>query len=277
MKAKVRRFSSIIACAVCILCFFAAEGSADKTKSLLATRIPDTALAPSGPGLPSRADTVWYGYYTMNGDDPYAVPGETWTWDHGGADPLEGWTPIDMTRKQPNDTWWTWVESASFECPAEAPMINGSGGQLWLGRQQSYADSACWICDAGETCSLGYEGMLRQLVESPIFPYSSGGVNVGCDVVTDFETGYDFFTGRLIAMLGDQELDTVDSGTIVYSAGVPWDPEHFALAAEGSQMGYADGVKVVFEFVSDFSYSDSDGGYCSTYGACCLDNVAIST
>ena len=48
------------------------------------------------PGRPpsegTRSDTVSFGYYTMISGQAYAVAGETWTFDHGGSDPAEGWT-----------------------------------------------------------------------------------------------------------------------------------------------------------------------------------------
>ncbi len=95
------------------------------------------APAPAGdPGAmsagssPARSDTVDFGSYEIRPDGlKYAVLGETWTWDHGAADPLEGWTSADLTQNEAD--FWRQVTEASLAAegnPAPWPLMNASLG-----------------------------------------------------------------------------------------------------------------------------------------------------
>lgn len=116
----------------------------------------------------ARADTINFGYYQVIGGNYYAVQGETWTWDHGAPDPLEGWYAIDATANP--GAYWRHITSAIWtsdpDNPIPAPLITGTGS-VWVGLFQGEADDLCW--DAG----LGYGNSWCQRLISPTYNYDA--------------------------------------------------------------------------------------------------------
>jgi hypothetical protein len=229
---------------------------------------------PMHSGAYARADTICWGG-DVDGDG-YADEGGVWDFDDGT---MQGWYAIDLTANDPNDPWFGRVTANDFECP----------GQIWIGKQQSYADVACWACDAGLTCSLGYENDLCQRIESPVLAYSQGSVDVTFDYFADCEGDPYDYTDVLVVALNSQmqELDAVLIGRLggtwdgpnYYPTGSPDAPEAFSGTAFSFDIPSGTAyVKIRFQFVSDGGWSDEDAGgnFCSTYGPFGADNVNVS-
>ncbi|MBD3333889.1 MAG: hypothetical protein GF355_00050 [Candidatus Eisenbacteria bacterium] len=117
----------------------------------------------------STQDSICFGGHDGEG---YAVEGGIWDFEEGT---VQGWTDADDPQGSP---WWKRMGPADYECPDEAPMIGGTGGQLWIGDQQTQADVECWDCDAGLSCSLGYINGLLQRAESPGIDYAGGTIDL---------------------------------------------------------------------------------------------------
>jgi hypothetical protein len=211
-----------------------------------------------------RADTICWGGTDGYG---YAVEGGIWDFDDGT---MQGWYAIDLTANDPNDPWFGRVTANDFECPDQ---------QIWIGKQQSYADVACWACDAGLTCSLGYENDLCQRIESPVLAYGQGDVVVTFDYFSDCEgEPYDYVDVLVVALDTQmEELDALLAGRVGGAVGSPTAPELFSGTVFSSDIPSGTAyVRVRFQFVSDPGWSDEDGEYCSTYGPFGADNVTVS-
>jgi len=100
---------------------------------------------------PSRADTINFGFYEVREDGlKYAVRDGKWTWDHGAADPLEGWTSVDLTA---NDReYWRHVTESIWNAegnPLPWPQMNASPGIALCGATKGHADSLNWAGGVG--------------------------------------------------------------------------------------------------------------------------------
>ncbi|MBK8229634.1 MAG: hypothetical protein IPK72_03415 [Candidatus Eisenbacteria bacterium] len=79
------------------------------------------------PGAGVRADTLCFGYVQTVGGALYAVPGETWTFDHGGGG-LEGWYAVDLSADP--EAYGRRIDAASWAGHGNAvaaPLISGVG------------------------------------------------------------------------------------------------------------------------------------------------------
>jgi hypothetical protein len=225
----------------------------------------------------SRRDTVCYGGHDGNG---YAVQGGVWDFNDGT---MQGWYGVDLTQNT-GDPWFRRVAAADFECPESAPMIKGTAGQIWIGGQQMIADEGCWVCDAGQECSLGYPNNLRQRMDSPPLSYSGGDVILEFLYFFDAEGwGFDYAEAQLVAMEGLTELDVVTFDIIgdllEGPVGSPENPAFFSDTLLSSELPVGmDGMRIRFRFTSDSGWSDEDagGGVCSTYGPFGADSVVVS-
>lgn len=232
---------------------------------------------PAEVGLPAhrpgevRADTVSFGYYTTISGESYAVVGETWTFDHGAPDPLEGWQSIDVTG-QPSPRFRT-ISGATWsghENAVVAPIPTGAGA-AWVGTFQDEADDLCW--ESG----LGYGNRWVQEWRSPTLHYTgSGAVNLSFRYFSDAEEDYDYARVRIefdplhsVGLNGDGFTGVIGNpGTSSY-------PTFATTIPQATFQGFT-AFSLVFEFTSDGGWSDEDGGFDSSYGPFGADDVAFS-
>jgi hypothetical protein len=252
-----------------------ASAAAPRSDLFLSAMAPPSAGNPRGAFAGSnsqraQADTVWFGGF----DGSYAVEGGVWDFDDGT---MQGWYGVDLTENS-GPTWWQRVTAADFECLESAPMLAGTVGQLWLGGQQSQADAECWICDEGQTCSLGYVNDLTQRIESSEIPYAGGDVALQFDYFSDCEgRPFDYTRGFIVAFAGGEELDSFDFDELGGVIGDPENPATFAEMIEAEDLPEeTTDLKIRFDFQADGGWSDEDGLYCSTYGAFAIDNVVLN-
>ena len=221
-------------------------------------------------------DTLDFGFYELREGVPYAVLGGIWTWDHGAADPLEGWTSVDLTLNSRD--FWRQVTEASWLAagnPLPWPQISGDGMAL-CGADLATADSLGWVN------GIGYGNHWCQWLTSPTHVYEgSGTLELGFLYFNDTETGHDYtrvllLTEGLTTPLNGAGFD----GRIgVDTAGNLTPAEYARIITEEEMGGGGDPreFQIRFEFRSDGGYSDEDGssGFDSFYGAFGVDSVYI--
>jgi len=232
------------------------------------------------------SDTLCYGWYELRSGVPYALAGEKWTFDHGSADPLEGWTFKDLTAQVSAyipgtggiDSFWRWMGPGVWAAEQNilpAPTMVGDGFAL-CGAREGFADSLAW--DSGA----GYGNGFCQKLTSPTLTYDgSGTVNLSLKYFQESEGGYDY-TYVEAQTAGDpvilnNETGLGWSGTIGIAAGVIT-PETYArpiLASELGGTGSARPLNIIIHFVADGGWSDEDGFDC-VYGPVGIDDVAIT-
>jgi hypothetical protein len=235
----------------------------------------------------TQLDTVFFGGHDGSG---YAVEGGTWDFEDGvGGPDWQGWYGIDQTANS-GVPWGARVTASSFDCPADAPMINGTVGQIWFGKHGDTADQECWVCDAGGDCTnpgtrVGYKNDLCQRADSPLLVYSGGDISVAFDFFLEAE-GYplDYVRVQIVPFLNPSvemeavTVKNVDDG----SGGMIGDPDHPVHfeddLSSAALPGNTSHIKLRFEFVSDVGWSDEDagGGICTDYGPFGADDVSIS-
>jgi hypothetical protein len=230
---------------------------------------PITALDAPAPFTGSTGSTFihWFGY-----EDPVtgnAVEGESWTFDHGMGDPLEGWTSDDVLE---NDvTAWRRITAATWsghENQIPAPIIDGTAS-FWLGLFEDEARASAWAA------GLGYGNSWCQRLETPTLPFTwqpAVDVVLSFDFFCDVETSFDYVYVILVVNGAERETLATYTGGI----GSPGSPDTESLNANVYQYtGIHGEISFVFELVSDGSYSDEDGLYPTTSGAFGIDNVEI--
>lgn len=229
------------------------------------------ALPGRAPSGWARADTLRFGYYTLQSGAAYAVAGETWTFDHGASDPLEGWYAVDVSDNGAN--WFRVIDLASWgghDNEVDAPILHGSRS-IWLGRFESSADSLCWMG------GLGYGNSWCQRLESPSRPYAGvGNLNVSFDYFSDTELDYDYVQIRVRRADGSEFSLNGLGFTGSYGDPAFSDYPHAAFTATPAQMAGTSSYRVVVQFTSDFVFSDDDGGYSTPYGPLGLDAVTLA-
>jgi hypothetical protein len=227
----------------------------------------------------ARADTIDFGYYETREDGlKYAVLGETWTWDHGGADPLEGWTPDDLTENDA-DFWrqvteTIWVAEGN---PSPWPRMNASEGIALCGARKGYADSLGWFG------GVGYGNFWCQRLTSPAFEYDgTDAVDLSFHYFNDSEIDYDFSrvfveSGSTRTLLNEPgftgRVGIDDLGVIA--------PALYTRSITNAELG--GGVdsrefRIVFEFWSDSGVSDEGDSLeirDSFYGPFGVDDVVV--
>ena len=236
---------------------------------------PHDDQAVIGASAQSRAmgDTLRFGY--VDGDG-FAVLGESWTFDHGGPDPLEGVVGIDESVV--DGPYGRFVSAAVWgadpDNPANAPVLRGNGS-AWIGAFEGEADAACW---AG---GLGYGNNWAELLASPVIARSPGS-SVELEWVHFNETEPFFDYSRVYVQLlpGLERVDLAE-----YTGDIGLAPNHPTDAPTGVTDGAvltdadflgATEFRLVFEVTSDGSWSDEDGLHLSDYGAGGLDDVVLT-
>ncbi len=205
-------------------------------------RALDLPARPPEPGM--RADTVCFGYVQTISGGLYAVPGETWTFDHAGGG-AEGWYAVDLNEDRAD--YFRRINAASWAGHGNAqpaPILSGLAS-AWLGVQEDLADSLCW--DSG----LGYGNDWEQSFESPALPYTGGDVALSFKYFADSEPGRD--ATRVLLRLGTVDVSLNGSG---YSGllGTPAAPLVANLVIPAATFGAATSYRVVFEFTSDAGF-----------------------
>ncbi|MCA9730343.1 MAG: hypothetical protein KC729_21865, partial [Candidatus Eisenbacteria bacterium] len=130
------------------------------------------------------SDTLYFGYVGAGG---YAIEGERWTWDHGGADPLEGWFSEDASAQ--TGTYFRRIDAgiwAGGDNGVPAPVLVGTGS-AWLGLFQNEAEAECW------PGGLGYGDEWCQRLQGPTLTYSgSGNVDLSFRYFADVEPNFEY-------------------------------------------------------------------------------------
>ncbi|MFN8546950.1 MAG: FlgD immunoglobulin-like domain containing protein [Candidatus Eisenbacteria bacterium] len=222
-----------------------------------------------GPMNAAGRDTVYFGYYQMINGEAYAVPGESWTFDHGASDPMEGWRTQAVG--QPQTAFFRQVTSSTWAGhgnQAAFPNITGAG-VAWLGRMEDEADASCWAA------GLGYGNVWDQQLVSPAYVLAPTPrqmtLNWKCFVDSEanfdslyvrfvFENNATLTLARYDGKVGDPALHD----PMLASAVIP------AASVAGHVWG-----KLTFEFTSDGGWSDEDGMYATDYGPVVIDDVEI--
>ena len=236
----------------------AVSGEVGPSRSHDAISHPASDLPAARSSTEMRADTVQFGYY--DGTTGFAIPGETWTFDHGAPDPFEGWVDEDWTNGGPitSSPHWRRIDAATWSGHGNevaAPIINGSGS-AWVGMFEDAADSACWAS------GLGYGNSWNQRFVSPEMTYTgTGAVTLSFRYFNDSEEGNWFDNSKVSLRLPDGlEVPLNDWGF----SGVIGDPGQGVYPTYTRQIAQADfhgsdRFRVVFEFTSDGGWSDEDG------------------
>jgi hypothetical protein len=213
----------------------------------------------AAPTLPPGTSVCWYGFYDpMTGT---AVKDEMWTFDHGAMDPFEGWTTRDSTE---ND-FLAWrritpgIWGGNFNIPP-APVIAGTAS-VWLGFFEHEA------VHAGYKAGLGYGNRWCQQLRTPEFVSGSGSATLSFDYFYDMESNYDSLY-VVLGQGGDRTTITGFSG----KSGSPGSPLYFSQSFSPT---VSDTFNILFEFISDESFSDADSAYPTDLGPFCLDNVDL--
>jgi uncharacterized repeat protein (TIGR01451 family) len=234
-------------------------------------KLPVTAIAPaevtrarppvvSSPVRTAGPDTLRYGYYTMINGDPYAVPGEAWTFDHGAADPLEGWTAEDLSTNPAGYfrvvTPATWAGHGNYvPCPRISPAGTG-----WLGRFQDEATAACYVD------GLGYGNNWAQRYTSPLFSIAGADdLVIRFKYFSNMEQNYDRVVVKVVFPNGNEVTcgDPI-TGVSGNPADSTWADGLFSVPA--AQLAGQTQCQIRFAMTSDDVYSDQDGVYPTEYG-----------
>lgn len=217
------------------------------------------------------SDTVSYGYYTEIGGTKYAVLGETWTFDHGGLDPFEGWCSRDLSIA-PDSAAFQLITAANWSGHGNtvpAPIISGSTS-TWIGLHEDEANARGW---AG---GLGYGNDWCMRWTSPLLPVrGSGDQNLSFTYFND--TGPVSDVTRLSALLPDGSRIPLNGSGYTGRIGNPATSDyarerivipHASFAGESQ-------FRLEFEMTSDGRWSDEDGGWTTAYGPFAYDDVLV--
>jgi hypothetical protein len=216
----------------------------------------------------ARSDTIDFGFYAPN--TGMAVQGETWTFDHGAPDSLEGWTPSIFTIPQPHWRRISAADWAGHQNQVAAPIITGQGS-AWAGLQEDQADSV------GYVDGLGYGNDWDQVWISPALTYTgSGSVNLSLRYFNDTEQDYDY-TRVLIEFAPDQHT-TLNGDGFTGRIGDPSSGNYptYTRVIGPTVFGSHRQFRIAVEMVSDGGWSDEDGEYPTLYGPCAFDDIALS-
>jgi len=226
------------------------------------------------PAEHSRSDTLDFGFYQLVEGQPYAVANETWTWDHGAADPLEGWRGLDLTDNA--GAWFQRITEPDWDGHGNqvpAPILGGAAS-VWLGLHEDQADGLCWVS------GLGYGNSWCQRWDSPVLRYTGqGDVLLRFRYFNDSEENFDYTKVILLAE-GQAPLVLNDpgfTGRLGISGDDPpvgADYERVIQQAELGGSGARD-FTIRLEFQSDQGWSDEDGESPTPYGPFGADDIRI--
>jgi hypothetical protein len=257
---------------------------------------PLDEINPRSLDIGGRADTTWFGDYRLVDGLYYArsavngKAGVMWTFDRGNGptnDPNviyngEGWKGADLTSCE--GLYWRPIGSSLFLGEGVPPPIIHGSGSLWIGVDKHQADSLCYACGAG------YGNGWRQRVVSPPLAYNgSGNVVITLKYFSATEDCYDG-TQIYLKRTDNSELllnVTPPGGCI---ANPLWErtggftgpigsftsPATFNRTITQDEIGSAQAIRFVIEFISDAGYSDEDGAFCTTEGPFCADDCRIT-
>jgi len=279
----MRKFFALIAVVLLVASMSTAFARVDQqtpesvTKALMRGEMENDVRAfnPS----PTMRDTIDFGFYEVRLDGlKYAVVGGKWTFDHGAADPLEGWTTTDLTSNI--KTYWRQITQSKWIAeggPLPWPALNASAGYVLCGATKGHADSLGWAS------GIGYGNNWCQRLTSPTYNYDgSGAVDLSFNYFNETEIDYDyskvFVTTTLVETLlnppgfnGSIGIDTL--GNIAQATYTrPISNADFGGGAS------ARNFTLRVEFRADGGLSDEDGndGWDAYYGAIGVDNIALS-
>ena len=218
----------------------------------------------------SRADTLSFGYVQSIGGALYAVPGETWTFDHAAGGP-EGWYAVDVSNTAHTParriTAATW---AGHDNGVPAPIVSGEAS-AWFGTFEDEADALCWIS------GLGYGNNACQRWVSPALDYAgTGDVSIAFDYFNDTEDGFDYTRVRIELADGTRVPLNGDGFTSVIGNPASMSFAHGAFTAFESSFEASSTYRLVFELTSDGGWSDEDSSYPTSYGPFGMDNLSIA-
>jgi len=229
-------------------------------------------LLPSMPPSPlTSADTLWYGYFTQTSGEKYAVAGEQWTFDHGSADPMEGFYAVDLSlsssaRDFRRVTASIWTAHQNW---VAAPVLSGSAS-LWIGAHRDEADANCWSAKTGYGNNWDQE-----VVSAPLAYAGSGAVMLSFVYFNDSEAGFDYTRVGLL-FDGGERLPLNGSGfTDKIGSAESQSYSSFAITIpEDALVGHAS-LQLLFEFTSNGIWSDEDGLYDSNSGPFAVDDITV--
>ena len=220
--------------------------------------------------LRAFSDTISFGNVD---EDGFAVRDDVWSFDHGGADPLEGISALDETEqtgtygRHITDAIWT----SDPDNGVDAPVLRGDGS-AWIGAFQGEADDLCW--EGG----LGYGNSWCQRIVSPTLSRQVGSsVQLDWTHFNDTEAGYDYTRVFVELLPGGDRLElTAYTGPIGLAGTHPADPP--VGAVDGATLADADFLgstdfRIVFEMASDGGWSDEDDMAPTEYGPAGFDDV----
>ncbi|MCA9759438.1 MAG: hypothetical protein KDA27_26830, partial [Candidatus Eisenbacteria bacterium] len=218
-------------------------------------------------------DTLGFGY--VDGDG-FAVLGEMWTFDHGSADPLEGFTGVDVTEQ--GDVWGRHLTAAEWNADplndVAAPVLRGSGS-AYIGAFASEARALCW------SGGIGYGNDWCQELYSPVMTRgATSDVDFSWVHFNDTEPNFDYVTCYFERVSDGEQFEIVRyTGEIGLAGTHPVDPpvgatESFTLTADDF-LGATE-FRLVFEVTSDGSWSDEDDLFSTAYGPMALDDVVVT-
>ncbi len=254
----------------------------DAPSILNATQAPRLGVLEDDIMLPdqpfAKADTIVFGYYTTKLDGfKYAVLNEEWTFDHGAADPLEGWVSVDVTDN--DQTYWRQLTQAKWLAEGGDiawPQITGNGMVL-CGATEGHADSLGWLGGRG------YGNDWCQRLSSPVLTYDgTGTVDLTLKYFTEAELNYDYTHLFIESGASRVEINTPGfTGDIgIDSLGV-LSPVSYLKTISNLDFGGGTTAKpfqLVIEFVSDGGLSDEDlsaAGADSYYGGIGMDDIQL--
>ncbi|MFC1572488.1 FlgD immunoglobulin-like domain containing protein [Candidatus Eisenbacteria bacterium] len=229
------------------------------------------------PTTPAWGDTMFFGYFEEFDGEPYAIWGETWTFDHTPDYPLEGWTARDAS--VPDDSGDLFWRLAPLDDPfvpcweSSGAVINGLQS-AWIGACELEAYHLCWVNSDGA----GYGNGWFQRFTGPELHYLGWGW-LYCHFDYWCNTEQDFDSVRVyVKILGDTPSETM----ICAFTGEIGNPQYndFAHHVEDIAPGVFGNeprtFQLVFEMTSDSGASDEDDWYATQYGAFAFDDLELT-
>lgn len=213
-------------------------------------------------------ETIQYGFVEYREGQPYALQGETWTFDHGSGDPLEGWTAQDLSSDPA--AYFRVITGASWAGhgnPEHIPIIH-PGGTAWLGLFEDEATAACY------SHGIGYGNLWAQQFTSPQFALTgSGDLTIGFDCYCQLEPDFDEVQVKVVFPNGSSvDAGGPISGVHGWAEEDEW--ERIALTVPSASLSGQTQAQVRFEMRSDVGYSDEDGVYPTTLAPFAFANVS---
>ncbi|MEZ4648905.1 MAG: hypothetical protein R3E97_09000 [Candidatus Eisenbacteria bacterium] len=218
-------------------------------------------------------DTLAFGY--VDGDG-FAVLGETWTFDHGGPDPLEGWVGVDVSAQ--DAAFGRQIDATSWNADPYndvAPPILSGSGSAWIGAFGSEARALCF--DSG----LGYGNSWGQRLVSPTYVYDGASdITLQWTHFNDTEENFDYTRVYLERFPSGERSELRE-----YTEEIGLAPDHpssppvgvvDALVLTSLDLQGDTTFQIVFEMTSDGSWSDEDHLFETEYGPCAFDDVTVS-